>query len=434
MEGGGRMLSWQLKDVPKIVPEPYMPSELEVIKMVQVSTFSDWKDFGVWYWKLANKKCQIDKNIKEKVTDLVKDVKTLTEKVRAIYNWVVTDITYEALEVAIHGWQPYDTRTIFSRGYGDCKDKATLLKAMLGEVGIEAYPVLIRMENVRHEEDLSLPMFSHFNHMICYLPPTDEWKNGWFLDGTAQYVPANFIPSGDAGAKVAVIKPDGAEIIRIPFHTPESNQTIQHYRISLLHDGSGTVEIKAEEPGEFGPYWRNRLSQPDMRKDRIEQTFSGRFPGAKYLEGEFSDLENLDKTVKFKVILKSSKLIEETAGGIRLRNVVQPLELSSFSSSPKRDYDVVFDSPYRKKDTVVYEIPDTFKVKSLPDDIMRESVVGRYELKHKSEAGRITITRIFDRKAARISKDKYMEFRKFCNEIDAAERGSIVLEKMGGER
>ncbi|TET35563.1 MAG: DUF3857 domain-containing protein [Planctomycetota bacterium] len=429
---GNKILTWVLKNVPKIVPEPRMPDLNEIAKQVQVSTFSDWKSFGIWYWNLAKNTCRPDEKIKATVAELMKDAKTKRDKVRAIYNWVITEINYQALEVAIHGWQPYDARLIFARRYGDCKDKATLLRTMLGEAGITAYPVLISMEGVRSREDLTLPMFSHFNHMICYLPPTDEWPDGWFLDGTAHYVPADFIPTGDAGATVAVIKPDGTEVKVVPPHTPKSNQTIKNFVIKINSKGGGTIDVHHLEPGENGPYWRMRLSQEDLRDERIEKTYSSRFPGVKYVKSEFSDLTDLEKTVEFRVTFKARKLVEKTAGGLTLRNVIRRLNLSRLASLAERDHDIVIDAAYTNKETVVYKLPAGFKIKSMPGDLSRKTPFGRYILKHKREGSVIKVTRIYERSVSRISKELYKEFRKFCTEVDAAEREVIILENPGG--
>jgi transglutaminase-like putative cysteine protease len=59
-------------------------------------------------------------------------------KIAAIYRFVTTDVRYEAWEFGVHGYKPYSTRVIHERRHGDCKDKALLLCALLGEIGVEA--------------------------------------------------------------------------------------------------------------------------------------------------------------------------------------------------------------------------------------------------------------------------------------------------------
>ena len=74
-------------------------------------------------------------------------------KVRAIYDYVVQKTRYVALEFGIHGFKPYRCAQIFARGFGDCKDKATLIVTMLKELGIPATIVIVRTGHARRLRD-----------------------------------------------------------------------------------------------------------------------------------------------------------------------------------------------------------------------------------------------------------------------------------------
>ena len=65
-------------------------------------------------------------------------------RVRAVYNFVVANTRYVGLEFGIHGYKPYKVTQVLARRFGDCKDKASLLLALLREVGVEADLVLVR--------------------------------------------------------------------------------------------------------------------------------------------------------------------------------------------------------------------------------------------------------------------------------------------------
>ena len=78
---------------------------------------------------------------------LTQGLKDDRAKVRAIYDYVVQKTRYVALEFGIHGFKPYRCAQIFARGFGDCKDKATLIVTMLGALGIKATPVVVRTAN-----------------------------------------------------------------------------------------------------------------------------------------------------------------------------------------------------------------------------------------------------------------------------------------------
>jgi len=64
------------------------------------------------------------------------------EKIRAIYEYVSQEIRYVSLSFGVTRYAPHPAGTVLANQYGDCKDKHTLLAAMLGAAGIEAWPVL----------------------------------------------------------------------------------------------------------------------------------------------------------------------------------------------------------------------------------------------------------------------------------------------------
>ena len=66
-----------------------------------------------------------------------------------------------------------------TRRFGDCKDKASLMHALLEASGIDSRIVLLRMRRMGQlpERPASLAVF---NHAILYVPEFDLW-----LDGTA---------------------------------------------------------------------------------------------------------------------------------------------------------------------------------------------------------------------------------------------------------
>ena len=57
--------------------------------------------------------------------------------------FVQQDIRYVGIELGIGGFQPHPAPDVFSHRYGDCKDKATLVRTMLREIGVDSYYVLI---------------------------------------------------------------------------------------------------------------------------------------------------------------------------------------------------------------------------------------------------------------------------------------------------
>ena len=66
---------------------------------------------------------------------MTKGLKTDDDKIHAIYNFVSLKYHYIGLDFGIGRYQPHAADDVLDNGYGDCKDKHTLLASLLKAVG-----------------------------------------------------------------------------------------------------------------------------------------------------------------------------------------------------------------------------------------------------------------------------------------------------------
>src|SRR6202142_1523201 len=131
--GDERIFRFVVLDLPAVAQEALQPPWDEVLGHVHVSTYKSWNEMGHWYWGLVKDQFVPDDEVRRRAEALTADLKDETAKVRAVYDYVVQKTRYVALEFGIHGYKPYRCSQIFARGFGDCKDKATLIVTMLKE-------------------------------------------------------------------------------------------------------------------------------------------------------------------------------------------------------------------------------------------------------------------------------------------------------------
>jgi transglutaminase-like putative cysteine protease len=103
---------------------------------------------------------------------ITKDSTTELDKVKAVYNWVVDNTRYVALEFGIYGFKPRRCVKTINRGWGDCKDKATVIVTLLKELGIAADIVIVRT-GMRGAFDSKVASLAPFDHAIAYVPSLD---------------------------------------------------------------------------------------------------------------------------------------------------------------------------------------------------------------------------------------------------------------------
>ena len=302
-----------LDGLKKLQIESSMPDPIEYSPSVSVSTYGKWEDFTAWWWNLIEKECQSSPAIRDKVAELLKGKTTREEKMRAIYDFVVTDVRYNAWEFGCTGYRPYNASTIFDRRYGDCKDKAILIKTMLNAAGIEAYPVLIFADDRRPKEDMSLPMVGLFNHCIAWVPDGDGVAP-MFLDGTARSHPMGVLPDMDHGARVVVVKDGKPLLMDVGYPAAGANLDAVELRLALQPDGSAKGTLVMRPKGNYDVRMREIYgSEQGAQKENLERFLSPHLGRTKVSELTTSDLTNLDVPVEVRATIEVEKLAKSKA-------------------------------------------------------------------------------------------------------------------------
>ncbi len=185
-EAGAGRFSWAINDVAPVRIEQWMPpwkgiASRMVVAFVpptgQGAGIQSWRDLGTWVQNLIHGRRDPSPEIKQKVAELTAGVPSLWGKMQALAGFLQTDIRYVAIELGIGGHQPHPAADVFSRRYGDCKDKVTLLSAMLKEIGVESYYVIINTE--RGAVTASTPPNLQFNHAILAIALPGISRRRW---------------------------------------------------------------------------------------------------------------------------------------------------------------------------------------------------------------------------------------------------------------
>jgi tetratricopeptide (TPR) repeat protein len=431
---GSTQRTWRVADYAPRRPESLEPPAEEWLPRVQASTYASWEDFGRWWWNLIREELAVSPEMRTKVAELTATSTTPLAKLRAIYDFVVTDIRYNAWEFGINGYRPYSAPVIFSRRFGDCKDKAILMRAMLSEVGIEAWPVIIRAEGRRFEEDHAQALISHFNHCIAYVP-AQEGIPELFLDGTARLHPLEVLPDSDRGARVIIVRDTGVETVRIPFPTAADNLLRERTVVDLRGEVGPTVTLTRAPSGRFDPRERHLFTGTDeARVEAVERLLTARF-GALVGKAEAQHAEYEDLTRPVEVTLRSEveRIGRETAGGLELPAVFDPLTLlSGIATESERTTDLLLDVPWSTEREVVYELPIGAKVRSVPlprsagnEDIGYTRTVETVQTERGPE---VIVRERFELKTHRVPAARYQAFREIAREVDTAQREVIDVE------
>ena len=251
-------------------PEQELDAEQGKLPTVAWTTFKSWQEVGAWYRGLEADRIVADDTVKAQVAELTKGKTTDEEKARVLYDYVATNMRYIGVAFGIGRYQPHTAAEILSNQYGDCKDKHTLLAAMLAAAGIQSDAVLIGA-GVRFNE--AVPSPASFNHLITRA--TIAGKPVW-LDTTAEVAPWAMLVSVTRDKQALVVPASGpATIAHTPVDPPLSNVETVESVGSLGADGVSTshIVIAFRGDGEIAVRTAFRMLPPD-KYDAIMQAIA----------------------------------------------------------------------------------------------------------------------------------------------------------------
>jgi len=239
-EGARRVYRWKHSNLIVKEKDPdEIPRRTPPNPDVQVTTFTNWEEIGNWYGELQKTQLEVTPTIQAKANELTKGLKTDDEKIRAIYKFVSLKYHYIGLDFGIGRYQPHAADDVLDNGYGDCKDKHTLIATLLKAVGIEAWPVLI---HASRKLDPDVPSPAQFNHVITVVRNGGE--NTW-LDTTPEVAPYGLLLTLLRNKQALVIPANKPPVLMITPANPPFPQ-LQEFSMSGKLNGSGTFSGHAE--------------------------------------------------------------------------------------------------------------------------------------------------------------------------------------------
>ncbi|MFW5966806.1 MAG: DUF3857 domain-containing protein [Persicimonas sp.] len=420
---GYRVDGFEMRDVPEVDTDSGQPGSADIYDYAMVSNKETYDEIGRWWWNLIEEQLIVDATIEEKVAELTEGLDDDREKLEAIHNYVVQNTRYLHVGLGVHGWKPYRTTTCYRNRYGDCKDKAALLKVMLEEAGIPTKMVLVRTRKLGTVDEY--PAAIHiFNHAIAYVPSMDL-----YLDGTAEYNGSTELPSMDQGAQAVVVDDGGAaKTVTLPIDKPEDNLVRRKLTVDLSGDtpeARGTLTVHGNRAAGF----RRKLEDGDRRDEAFEKDLSNDFPGATLTEADYSDISDLERPVEVDFAFRGGRLVR-TSGE---RRFVYPLGapkdlLSSYAKTSTRSQDLTIRLPSRFHTTIRYEPADGARFEGVPDDTNIDSEFGSMTIDYERDGDDLVVDVRYDIATQRVAVEDYEDFRDFVSQMTSALNETVRIE------
>ena len=232
------------------------PKPEDQVSSVELTTYKSWEELGAWYASLERDRRVPDAAVKAEAAALVKGKADDMAKVKALYDYVSRNIRYVSLSFGLGRMQPHAASEVLANGYGDCKDKNTLLAALLDAEGFHSTSVLI---GSKLKLDPDIPSPSQFDHVITRVPV--DGKEIW-LDSTPGIAPFRMLSQGLRDKQALAIPPTGNAVLvwtpsELPFPAADRTSVVG----SVSETGKFTAHVSTTARGDTEMILRYMMRQ-----------------------------------------------------------------------------------------------------------------------------------------------------------------------------
>ena len=444
--------AWEVKDVPGVNLEhvPMSPSpEALAGRMtvhyagpgVKFATDGTWKSIGEWYGELSKDRLVATPEITAKAQELVAGKTDLYDRMNAIGEFVQNDIRYVAIEVGVGGYQPHAAGDIFRNRYGDCKDKATLLSALLSAVGVHS--ALMMVDTHRGVVNPGAPSLAG-DHMIAAIELPAGYssprlhsvvtaKNGHrylIFDPTWEKTPFGQIEYNLQGSYGVLLEGSESQVIELPLMDPALNTIHRSATFQLGADGGLKGKVVENRFGDSSEYLRDLYGMGDAKeqRDSLDRALQRDLTAFSANDVKVENVGSLHQDMTLTYSLSADRYAK-SMGQLLL---VRPRVLGSDAMpTDRKERTVPIDLGETMQATNDYsiELPDGYAVDELPDPVKLDMDFAAYQSAVEVKGNTLHYTRTYTVRQVTLPADRYADLQKLVSAIVADEENRAVLKK-----
>ena len=267
-ENGVRRVVYSASNVqPRFSSDIQLNSNAPETQMVEFATGASWAAVASGYAALADPQTVTADALPFLPANLPTN---RMERIQAIVQKLHHEVRYTGVEFGAARLTPQRPSEVINRHYGDCKDKATLLVAMLRAAGIPANLALL---SVGPGMDVTpdLPGMNEFDHAIVYVPAgKTKAEPAIWIDATAEFFQVGSLPYDDQGRMALIVSPETKGLTQIPLPKPEDSVLVETRTFTLAQNGPSKATEVSETHGGIDANYRTLYGGPETPKIRSD--------------------------------------------------------------------------------------------------------------------------------------------------------------------
>ncbi|HYA15989.1 MAG TPA: DUF3857 domain-containing protein [Bryobacteraceae bacterium] len=450
----GNTWTWELDNLPAIEREPHSPSLAELAPRLAISYFPaagnpaglqglrDWTAVSIWLAPLVDPASEVTDAIRGKAAELTANAASPFDRIRAIGEFVQKT---NYVEVAMNltqggGYTPHKAAETLARNYGDCKDKAALMRALLKAVGIESWITVISATDRDYvREEWASP--SQFNHAIIAVSVPDSVAlptvfthpalgRLLMFDPTDRVTQMGGLPLEEQGSNALILAGAKGTLTRMPLLDPEVNRIESSTEASLDASGKLMAKQRREYFGQSSVPLRavERLRGKDEMRTRFESALNLSV-GNTALNGISTESASGDNHLVVNLDVTADRFGQNMQGKLL---ILRPGVLTSggeyYFSRDRRTTPVKLLADLRQ-DTIRIRLPDGYKPDEMPRPAKIDGPYGSLEASWQVKDGELVMTQKMQVKPGLVPVEQYEAVRQFFERVGGAAAAPVVLAK-----
>jgi tetratricopeptide (TPR) repeat protein len=404
----------------------HVPPDLVSYPEIEFSTSTSWQQVAAEYARLSEEKLRLA-DVQSLVAKIDLKNGSRNDAIRRIVAALHKNVRYTGVEFGESSLIPQFPAETLKRKYGDCKDKATLLVAMLHSAGIPASLALLSTGPGR-EINPDLPGMGMFDHAIVFVPGSSSDPELW-IDATAEYSQLGTLPWMDYGRWALVVSEKTKSLKQIPEITSTQNVRREFREFAMAEYGNAKIVETDEETGPEEADYRSYYSGDSKQlRERSESYVKEAYLADSLTALEHGDLSDLEKPASVKFITKGRRGTTDLTSAtmaIRLEDLFESLPKyfktkeedktadSESSDKPKPRTADWWITPFTTEWRYKVTAPLGFKVRAVPSD--KDEKVGTLSFTQKystnQEGTMVEAVLRVENDRTRLTVDQAMELR-----------------------
>ncbi len=433
--GKNTIYTWRGQNLKREEPdenEPHPPRSRRKkaeIPAVQLTTFQNWLEVGTWYAGLERERITLNDALVAKAKELTEGKSTDEEKIEALYSFVAKNFRYVSLSFGLGRYQPHAAAEVLANQYGDCKDKHTLLAALLEASGFDSYPVLI---NSQRKIDPDVPSPSQFDHVITAVQGAGQLL---WMDTTTEVAPFRMLGANLRKKQALLASRAGAKaglprLVETPADPPfASTQLVEiEGKVSELGKLDATLRYTMRGDGELPLRIAFRRTPPNQWKQLAQMIAVGDGISGQVHDIKGSDPADTTKPFTMELQVNQASFLDWAKKRAQVGLPVPSMGLPPAAEEPGPDAEPVeLGTPVDVTMKLKLEFPEKFKLRvPVPVNIVRD--YAEYRSEYKADAQSFLLERVLRFKTRELPVERARDYIAFTRAVRSDEAQTIGIE------